>query len=298
MNINKKRKDFFQWSRHTPDSFLFIVLIYILQIILHLFYFFYEFFFFIQQHLFLSSEQRLNFFIPVLDYITENRNIYQILVNNRNNVMMSNKTIKKKERSSGYTTRESHLHRLGLNEDAAWQEFYKKYRAMIFGIGAARHLSDQECEDLMQEVALICCSKLQNFVYDPSKCRFRTFLYRITENVAFNLFRKKNAEAFESLKNDYSGIPELDIKFMQEYEDFLLERSLQILKNSISSESYLAFDMLFNRNLPVKEVVARTGMSASALYTNKHRCLKKLREIIFSLSQALETPPGTVPEAE
>lgn len=198
----------------------------------------------------------------------------------------------------GYTTRASHLIKLGQEDNQAWDEFYQKYRAMIYGIGIARNLSPNECEDLLQEVALICCKKLQTFVYNPDKCRFRSFLYKIAENVAFNLGRKQKKNATIQISEDYKSIPELDIKFMQEYEQFLLERSFLILKNSISSESYLAFDMLFRQELPIKEVVAQTGMSAGALYTLKHRCLKKLHLIISEMISEMETPRETEQEVE
>lgn len=201
-------------------------------------------------------------------------------------------------RICGYTTRESHLKRLGEKEEAAWNEFYTKYKAMIYAIGASRRLAEEECEDLMQEVALICSRKLQNFIYDPERCRFRSFLFKITTNVAFNLLRKKNKHQAEELKGDYSVVPELDIEFMLEYERFLLERSFLILKNSISSESYLAFDMLFCQNMPIQEVAGKTGFSTSKLYTLKHRCLKKLKKIIPMLIKEMETPSKTVQEAE
>lgn len=198
----------------------------------------------------------------------------------------------------GYTTRKSHLEHLGENDGAAWQEFYDKYKAMIFAIGAARHLNKEECEDLMQEVALICSRKLQNFIYDPERCHFRSFLFKIATNVSFNLLRKKTNHQADVLGDDYAVVPELDIKFMQEYEQFLLDRSLLILKNSVSSESYLSFDMLFCQKLSIAEVVAKTGFSTSRLYTQKHRCLKKLRAIIQELIRELEIPPETVPEVE
>ena len=202
-------------------------------------------------------------------------------------------------RICGYTTRESHLKRLGENDEAAWNEFYTKYKAMIYAIGASRQLTEDECKDLMQEVTLICSRKLQNFIYNPERCRFRSFLFKITANVAFNLLRKKNKNQAEELKDDYSVVPELDAEFMLEYERFLLERSFLILKNSISSESYLAFDMLFCQNLPIREVAAKTGFSTSKLYTLKHRCLKKLKEIIpVVVEEKMETPPKTVQEAE
>lgn len=199
---------------------------------------------------------------------------------------------------SGYTTRESHLKLLGLEDETAWSEFYAKYRAMIFGIGAAQNLSAHECEDLLQEVAIICCKKLKDFVYDPAQCRFRSFLFKVTKNIAFNINRKNDKKNQVPLNDDYPDIPELDLKFMHEYEQFLLERSFLILKNSISSENYLAFDMLFRQNIPIKEVVACTGMSASALYTNKHRCLKRLRAIISGMSLELGIPEETDVEVE
>ena len=211
---------------------------------------------------------------------------------------MKNITENTSKNIHGYTTRASHLKRLGENDEAAWNEFYTKYRAMIFAIGIARGLSPGECEDLLQEVSFICSKKLQNFVYDPERCRFRSFLSKIVTNVAFNIFRDKNKIQTEELSDDYSIVPELDIQFMQEYERFLLEKSFLILKNSISSENFLAFDMLVCQNLTVKEVVARTGFSTSKLYTLKHRYLKKLQEIIRELLLELKTPPKTVQEAE
>lgn len=200
--------------------------------------------------------------------------------------------------NKGYTTRASHLIKLGQEDNDAWMEFYQKYRAMIYGIGLAKNLSTNECEDLLQEVALICCKKLQTFVYNPEHCRFRSFLYKIAENVSFNIGRKKNKVTTVEIQDDYRAIPELDIKFMHEYEQFLLDRSFEILKNSISSESYLAFDMLVRQELPIKEVVAQTGMSAGALYTLKHRCLKRLNLIISEMLAQLGTPQETAPEAE
>ena len=56
--------------------------------------------------------------------------------------------------------------------------------------------------------------------------------------------------------------------------------------------------MLFRQEIPIKEVVALTGMSAGALYTLKHRCLKKLHQIISDMILELETPQETAREVE
>lgn len=195
---------------------------------------------------------------------------------------------------TGFTTRSSHLRRLKNGEQEAWNEFYRKYRAMILAIGKKYHLPERESEDLMQEVAAACHQQLQTFIYEPVHCRFRSFLFKVAENLSRNLLRKcKSAPSAELKIIQPDIVPGLDEEIMREYQNFMLERSLLILKESVDSETYLAFEMLFIEGRPVSEVAAITGKTANALYSIKHRCLKKLQMIIIQLQARLETPPDT-----
>ena len=85
----------------------------------------------------------------------------------------------------------------------------------------------------------------------------------------------------------------MDEEFLREYERLILDRSFLILKESVDSETYLAFEMLFIEDRPVAEVAAITGKTANALYSVKHRCLNKLQTIIIQLQNLLETQPDT-----
>ena len=198
-----------------------------------------------------------------------------------------------RSRHCGFTTRSSHLRRLKNGEDAAWREFYRKYRAMISAIGRKLHLPEEADEDLMQEVAVVCYRRLQNFIYNRDNCRFRSFLFQVTVNLSRNL-RRKNRKKIP-LKNFPAdeALPGLDEDFLREYERLILDRSFLILKGSVDSETYLAFEMLFIEDRPVSEVAAITGKTANALYSVKHRCLNKLQTIIIQLQNRLETPPDT-----
>ena len=193
----------------------------------------------------------------------------------------------------GFTTRSSHLRRLKNGEDEAWREFYRKYRAMILSIGRKLHLPEEAGEDLMQEVAVVCYRRLQTFIYNRDHCRFRSFLFQVTINLSHNL-RRKNRKKI-SLENlpVTETLPGLDEDFLREYEQLILDRSFLILKESVDSETYLAFEMLFIEDRPVSEVAAITGKTANTLYSIKHRCLKKLQTIIIQLQNQLETPPDT-----
>ena len=184
---------------------------------------------------------------------------------------------------AGYTTRTSHLRRLADMEDAAWKEFYSKYRAMIAAIGKRHDLTPEDCDDLMQQVTSVMCDRLRDFVYEPEKCRFRSFLYRVAENLSCNMRRKLQGSGAVSAPLPEYAESELDRAFMEEYEDFLLARSLDELKRSMESGAYLAFEMLVVEKRPVAEVAAITGKTAGALYSIRHRGLKKLRDIIADL---------------
>ena len=192
-------------------------------------------------------------------------------------------------RHTGFTTRSSHLRRLKNGEDEAWREFYRKYRAMILAIGKKLHLPEKDSEDLMQEVAAVCHRRLQTFIYDRDRCRFRSFLFQVTANLSRNL-RRKNWKPIPAEFDPGDGtVPGLDEQFMREYEQFILDRSFLVLKESVDSETYLAFEMLFIEDRPVPEVATLTGKSANTLYSIKHRCLKKLQAIIIELENGLET---------
>ena len=196
-------------------------------------------------------------------------------------------------RHCGFTTRSSHLRRLKNGEDAAWSEFYLKYRAMIVAIGRKLHLPEDAGEDLMQEVAVVCYRRLQTFIYNRDNCRFRTFLFQVTTNLSRNLRRKNRKRIPLEIFHADETLPGLDEDFLREYERLILDRSFLILKESVDSETYLAFEMLFIEDRPVSEVVAITGKNANALYSVKHRCLNKLQKIIIELQNQLETPSDT-----
>ena len=197
-----------------------------------------------------------------------------------------------------YTTRTSHLRRMAAMEDAAWREFYAKYRAMVYGIGIKHRLSGPDLEDLMQSVIAVCCEKLRDFVYDPEHCRFRSFLYKVVENVSRNI-RRRDRRAHRAV----GVIPaaceaDIDQKFMREYRDFLLNCAVERLKHTVSSETFLVFEMLELDRRPVAEVAQLTDRTANALYGIRHRCLKKLRALIDEMQDELETPSETASSSE
>lgn len=190
-----------------------------------------------------------------------------------------------------YTTRASHLRRLGNMEEDAWREFYDKYRSLVYAVGARHGLGEADLEDLMQAVTFNCCESLRTFVYDPEKCRFRSFLHKMVDNISFNIRRRNLAAQRQPRDIPEVCRPEIEQTIMLEYRKFLLKLALERLKRTVSSENFMIFEMLEVENRPVAEVAQLTNRGAGALYVIRHRCLKKLRSIIDGIRIELETRP-------
>ena len=66
-----------------------------------------------------------------------------------------------------------------VNDDEAWDRFYRLYAPLICGIAHQCSLSSAMVDEVLQETMIQLSQYLQRFDYDRGKGRFRTFLYRV-----------------------------------------------------------------------------------------------------------------------
>ena len=188
-------------------------------------------------------------------------------------------------RKHGYTTDSGLLRRMAAEDEQAWIDFDNKYRRMIYGIGQKRGISPPDCEDLVQEVMLVCCQRIGSFFYDRNKGHFRSWLFAVTRNAAWRMIRRKQTPDPELLPEYDNGI---DREFMAQYEQFLTESVMKLLKERVSTQTYSAFEMMTIQQLPIKDVSRITRKSAPVLYLIRHRCLRILRQCIQEIPEAAD----------
>ena len=93
---------------------------------------------------------------------------------------------------SSLETRPSLLKRLQSGDDAeSWREFYRIYGGLIRYFATKAGLSADEAEEVVQETAIGVARRLPEFVYDPEKCRFKTWLLNLTRWRIQNQIRKR-----------------------------------------------------------------------------------------------------------
>lgn len=198
---------------------------------------------------------------------------------------MNRKTRISITRRHGYTTDSGLLARMAAEEEQAWVEFDRKYRSMIVAVAKRRGIPPEDREDLVQEVMRICCRRIGQFFYDPNRGHFRSYLFAVIKNASWQMLRRKKKEPEEPPEEYEDGI---DLLFMKQYEDFLIEAVLDLLKERVSSQTYSAFEMLTLQELPVDEVSRITRKSPAQLYLIRHRCLRILRQCIREIPEAAD----------
>lgn len=60
------------------------------------------------------------------------------------------------------TTIKTLIDKLKDGDSVSWDEFYEKYNKIIIDVGHAKGLTDDECNDLVQEVMLRFFQKIVN----------------------------------------------------------------------------------------------------------------------------------------
>src|SRR5688572_13969707 len=99
------------------------------------------------------------------------------------------------ESESFLPTRRSLITRLkNWDDHEGWREFFETYWKLIYSVAIKSGLTDDEAEDVVQETVVTIAKTMPDFQYDREKCRFKTWLMRITRMRIVDQFRKRGPE--------------------------------------------------------------------------------------------------------
>ncbi len=135
-------------------------------------------------------------------------------------------------------TRASLIARLqSLGAEKGWEEFFERYQSPIYGRLIHYGLAPQEAEDVFMEIVEGVARRMPDFVYDPKRCTFRTWLFRIVRFRVANYFRSRarslpqveiDADSHAKLEEvpDPASV-EPDKRWEEEWEANLVRMTLQ-----------------------------------------------------------------------
>ena len=182
-----------------------------------------------------------------------------------------------------FTTRKDLLQKVHNNVQQAWTDFVEYYSTLIALCAKDFGLTDQENEELRQNVCLAVFKKDLTGQYDEKIGHFRTYLRKIISNSAIDILRKRKPTL--PLTNATQVPEETEDKFEEEWRHFIYEKALQIVRQNCDNVTYMAFDLYARKGMPVKDVARTLQISEGQVFQAKSRTLKRLKETIADLER-------------
>ncbi len=187
------------------------------------------------------------------------------------------------------TTSKTLIDRIKSGDEISWDEFYQRYSGIILFLAKYKGLNDTEADDVRQQVILEFFKQSKTFRFDPDIARFRTYFGRIINAKIADHYRKRrdNVEFGDHDVPDenVSFESEEDLVFMTEWRKAVLNDIQTQLKQRISADTWLAFELYALQDRPVEKVAAYLDCSVNQVYQAKKRCFAMLREIIEDLNK-------------
>ena len=187
------------------------------------------------------------------------------------------------------STHKTLLMKIQSGDEISWKEFYDRYSSAILTIGGRFGLSTAEADEVRQDVMLKIFQNKLIFSYNDEKARFRTYFNRIVRSCIIDYLRKKEAGTpetpLESLPDQPAPEGPLNGEeiFDEEWRKQCLNDALEILKEHVEPQTFLAFHMTAFQQKKVREVAGFLHMNVSQVYLAKSRCITKLRNIISEI---------------
>jgi RNA polymerase sigma factor (sigma-70 family) len=195
-------------------------------------------------------------------------------------------------------TRASLLGRLkDWDDQASWRDFFNTYWKLIYSFALQRGLTHSEAEEVVQETVLAVAKGIQGFIYDRTKCAFKTWLLTVTRSKIANQFakRERHPVAVAPVWDNSERTPLLErvpdeqqeSHWQQAWEDDwqknLMDAAIQRVKRSVPIEQYQMFDLFVLKNWPAKDVAKTLGVTVAHVYVAKHRIAKLIRKEVAAL---------------
>jgi len=178
------------------------------------------------------------------------------------------------------------LQQMREGKEESWIAFREFYKPLIARNGKDFRLRPLEIDALVQDVVLACHQEHVLDNYDRTKGRFRDYLRTITKRIALRILADRPT-ANGLVPGDDIGADDEEEKAELAWKEFLMDKALQELKETMDTIKYMAFEMYELQGNDAATVAQRLGIPVAQVYVIRSRAVKKLQEITTRLESEL-----------
>lgn len=194
-------------------------------------------------------------------------------------------------------TRHSLILRLRDDRDVeAWDQFVSIYQPLVYRLARHKGLQDADAREVVQEVLLAVAKAVHRWQPDPERGRFRSWLFRISRNIAVNYLTRTRhrpqspggSSLHRRLEHCTAEATGDSALFELEYRRELFHFAAQQLQSRVAERTWNAFWKTCLEGRGIAEVAAELEMSRGAVRIARCRMQSQLAEIIAELSNEPE----------
>lgn len=191
-------------------------------------------------------------------------------------------------------TRHTLIEKLKDQHDGdAWDVFSSTYRSYIYAVLRKLNINHEDAADLQQDILLKIWKNLPDFDYQPNKAKFRTWLYSVIKNLAYNHLSSRNSELkridrYFSLNNDcVVGSAELNNLMQTEWQCYITHMAMLQLRKTFNPQSIEIFEKSL-RGDKVEQLANEYDLKENTVYRIKNRVKERMILEVAEIRKNLE----------
>ena len=182
----------------------------------------------------------------------------------------------------------------GDSSEESWQRFADTYRPLIYSIVVRCGVRHEDAEELVQDVLVKVWKALDSFVYQPERCKFRTWLSRVKKNATLSFLdlkaqrnRAQNLDDGETHILSLATAPALDQSEETEWMIFIASRALENLRK-VFSDLHLSCYTQTLEERSVEEIAEDLGIKENTVYVYRKKVQQAMSREVARLNAELD----------
>lgn len=171
------------------------------------------------------------------------------------------------------------LDRAKDGSEDGWHQMATLYAPLIACWGRQKGLDGADLDDLVQEVFASLVASIS--AYEPSRARFRAFLYTITIRRLIDLYRRSGREhSISGMEQSIADFVDDDSPSSGDALLVLFLRALELVQETSRPRAWYMFEQTMLRSATAEEVAREMNVKVNTVIQARGRIVGKIRRLL------------------